>query len=763
MLSKDLELTLNRAYKNAQEKRHEFMTVEHLLLALLDDKSAVEVLRACGVDLSILRQDLIEFIDATISKIPKTHGQYEDIEVQPTHGFQRVLQRAVFQVSSSSNEEVVGANVIVAIFSEQESQAVYFLRLQNIARIDVVNFIAHGISKVPNENMSAEGIESDYHQTDKQSTEQATDGQLLAQFTINLNEKAEQGEIDPLVGRSKELDRVGQTLIRRRKNNPLLVGESGVGKTAIAEGLAQLIVEGNAPEPLLDFTIYALDLGGLLAGTKYRGDFEKRLKGLVNELLDQGKNILFIDEIHTIIGAGSASGGVMDASNLLKPLLSSGELRCFGSTTFQEYREIFDKDRALSRRFQKVDVIEPSASETYLILKGLREKFENHHNLKYTNTALKAAAELSSKHITDRFLPDKAIDVIDEAGAFQRLQPKSRQKKTIGVTDIELIVSKIAQIPAKTVSSSDKSKLKGLDDQLRLVVFGQDPAIDALTSAIKLARAGLREGERPIGSFLFAGPTGVGKTEMSRQLAKILGIPLIRFDMSEYMERHAVSRLIGAPPGYVGFDQGGLLTEAVAKQPHGVVLLDEVEKAHPDIFNLLLQVMDHGTLTDNNGRKTDFRNIILIMTTNAGAESLDRTSIGFAKQDHSSDAMADIKKTFTPEFRNRLDTIVQFGSLPLNIIATVVDKFLVKLQNQLDEKKVFLKVDDKARNWLAINGYDAKMGARPMDRLIQDKIKKPLADEVLFGTLSQRGGTVSVTVKNNALDISIESMELTEA
>ena len=763
MLSKDLELTLNRAYKNAQEKRHEFMTVEHLLLALLDDKSAVEVLRACGVDLSILRQDLIEFIDATISKIPKTHGQYEDIEVQPTHGFQRVLQRAVFQVSSSSNEEVVGANVIVAIFSEQESQAVYFLRLQNIARIDVVNFIAHGISKVPNENMSAEGIESDYHQTDKQSTEQATDGQLLAQFTINLNEKAEQGEIDPIVGRSKELDRVGQTLIRRRKNNPLLVGESGVGKTAIAEGLAQLIVEGNAPEPLLDFTIYALDLGGLLAGTKYRGDFEKRLKGLVNELLDQGKNILFIDEIHTIIGAGSASGGVMDASNLLKPLLSSGELRCFGSTTFQEYREIFDKDRALSRRFQKVDVIEPSTSETYLILKGLREKFENHHNLKYTNTALKAAAELSSKHITDRFLPDKAIDVIDEAGAFQRLQPKSRQKKTIGVTDIELIVSKIAQIPAKTVSSSDKSKLKGLDDQLRLVVFGQDPAIDALTSAIKLARAGLREGERPIGSFLFAGPTGVGKTEMSRQLAKILGIPLIRFDMSEYMERHAVSRLIGAPPGYVGFDQGGLLTEAVAKQPHGVVLLDEVEKAHPDIFNLLLQVMDHGTLTDNNGRKTDFRNIILIMTTNAGAESLDRTSIGFAKQDHSSDAMADIKKTFTPEFRNRLDTIVQFGSLPLNIIATVVDKFLVKLQNQLDEKKVFLKVDDKARNWLAINGYDAKMGARPMDRLIQDKIKKPLADEVLFGTLSQRGGTVSVTVKNNALDISIESMELTEA
>ena len=512
MLSKDLEVTLNRAYKNAQDKRHEFMTVEHLLLALLDDKSAVQVLSACAVDLSILRQDLIEFIDATISKIPKTQGHHNDIDVQPTHGFQRVLQRAVFQVSSSSNEEVVGANVIVAIFSEQESQAVYFLRLQNIARIDVVNYIAHGISKIPSDNTSTEGIESDYQQSDNSSeANQTADGQLLSQFTVNLNLEAEQGRLDPLVGRTKELDRVSQTLIRRRKNNPLLVGESGVGKTAIAEGLAQLIVEGNAPEPLLDFTIYSLDLGGLLAGTKYRGDFEKRLKGLVNELLDHGESILFIDEIHTIIGAGSASGGVMDASNLLKPLLSSGQLRCFGSTTFQEYREIFDKDRALSRRFQKVDVVEPTAAETYQILKGLRERFENHHNLKYTNTALKAAAELSAKHISERFLPDKAIDVIDEAGAHQRLQPKSRQKKTIGVTDIELIVAKIAQIPAKTVSSSDRSKLKGLDDQLRLVVFGQDPAIDALTSSIKLARAGLREGERPIGSFLFAGPTGVGK------------------------------------------------------------------------------------------------------------------------------------------------------------------------------------------------------------------------------------------------------------
>ena len=760
MLSKELEVTLNRAFRNAQDKRHEFMTVEHLLLALLDDPSAIGVLRACGVDISILRQDLIEFIDATISKIPATQ---EDIDIQPTHGFQRVLQRAVFQVSSSTNEEVVGANVIVAIFSEQESQAVYFLRLQNVARIDVVNFISHGISKVGDESLESEGEDNALPQGDTEAGNTNGTQSLLEQFTVNLNERARQGLLDPLVGRSDELDRVSQTLIRRRKNNPLLVGESGVGKTAIAEGLAQLIVNKQASEPLLDYSLYSLDLGALLAGTKYRGDFEKRLKGLISELLAIKKSILFIDEIHTIIGAGSASGGVMDASNLLKPLLSSGDLRCFGSTTFQEYREIFDKDRALSRRFQKVDIGEPSVAETYQILKGLREKFEIHHDLKYTNTALKAAAELSSKHITDRFLPDKAIDVIDEAAAFQRLQPKSRQKKTIGVTDIEIIIAKIAQIPAKTVSSSDKSKLEGLVDQLRLVVFGQDSAIDALTTSIKLARAGLREGERPIGSFLFAGPTGVGKTEMSRQLSKLMGIPLIRFDMSEYMERHAVSRLIGAPPGYVGFDQGGLLTEAVAQQPHSVVLLDEVEKAHPDIFNLLLQVMDHGTLTDNNGRKTDFRNVILIMTTNAGAETLNRASIGFSTQDHSSDAMEDIKKTFTPEFRNRLDSVVQFGSLPPEVIKTVVDKFLVKLQGQLDDKKVFLTVDEEARNWLAVQGYDTKMGARPMDRLIQEKIKKPLAEEVLFGALSQRGGNVHVTVANDALKISIDAMELSEA
>lgn len=760
MLSKELEVTLNRAFRNAQDKRHEFMTVEHLLLALLDDPSAIGVLRACGVDISILRQDLIEFIDATISKIPATQ---EDIDIQPSHGFQRVLQRAVFQVSSSTNEEVVGANVIVAIFSEQESQAVYFLRLQNVARIDVVNFISHGISKVGDESIEIEGEDNALPQGDNEESNANGTQSLLDQFTVNLNEQARQGLLDPLVGRADELDRVSQTLIRRRKNNPLLVGESGVGKTAIAEGLAQLIVNKQVSEPLLDYSLYSLDLGALLAGTKYRGDFEKRLKGLISELLAIKKSILFIDEIHTIIGAGSASGGVMDASNLLKPLLSAGDLRCFGSTTFQEYREIFDKDRALSRRFQKVDIGEPSVAETYQILKGLREKFEIHHDLKYTNTALKAAAELSSKHITDRFLPDKAIDVIDEAAAFQRLQPKSRQKKTIGVTDIEIIIAKIAQIPAKTVSSSDKSKLEGLVDQLKLVVFGQDSAIDALTTSIKLARAGLREGERPIGSFLFAGPTGVGKTEMSRQLSKLMGIPLIRFDMSEYMERHAVSRLIGAPPGYVGFDQGGLLTEAVAQQPHSVVLLDEVEKAHPDIFNLLLQVMDHGTLTDNNGRKTDFRNVILIMTTNAGAETLNRASIGFSTQDHSSDAMEDIKKTFTPEFRNRLDSVVQFGSLPPEVIKTVVDKFLVKLQGQLDDKKVFLTVDEEARNWLAVQGYDTKMGARPMDRLIQEKIKKPLAEEVLFGALSQRGGNVQVTVANDALKISIDAMELSEA
>ena len=746
MLSRELEVTLNLSFKSARERRHEFMTVEHLLLALLDDASASNVLRACGADLERLRQDLVEFIDSTIPTIPETKL---DHETQPTHGFQRVLQRAVFQVNSANNSEVVGANVVVAIFSEQESQAVYFLRLQNVARIDVVNYISHGISKYADqsEHRSDTSEESTARESDGPQEEES----LLNQFATNLNEQAEQGRTDPLIGRSAEVERVSQILIRRRKNNPLLVGESGVGKTAIAEGLARLIVEGKVPEPMLGSTVYSLDMGSLLAGTKYRGDFEKRLKGIISELVKKDKSVLFIDEIHTIIGAGAASGGVMDASNILKPLLSSGQLRCVGSTTFQEYRGIFEKDNALSRRFQKIDVPEPSIAETYEILKGLKSRFEDHHQLKFTNPALKVAAELSSRHINDRFLPDKAIDVIDEAGAYQRLQPESRRKKTVGVSDIELIISKIARIPAKSVSSSDKAQLKGLADKLKMVVFGQDKAIDALATSIKLARAGLREGEKPIGSFLFAGPTGVGKTEVSRQLANVLGVELVRFDMSEYMERHTVSRLIGAPPGYVGYDQGGLLTEAVTQQPHSVILLDEVEKAHPDVFNLLLQVMDHGTLTDNNGRKADFRNVILIMTTNAGAELMSRASIGFSQQDHATDGMEAIKKMFTPEFRNRLDSIVQFGELSLDVIKTVVDKFLVQLQSQLDDKKVFLQVDDSARLWLAENGYDAKMGARPMDRLIQEKIKKPLAEEVLFGSLAEKGGTVLVSVEDNDL------------
>lgn len=756
MLSRELEVTLNLAFKTAREKRHEFMTVEHLLLALLDDASASNVLKACGADLDILRQDLTEFIDSTMPTIPETQLEQE---TQPTHGFQRVLQRAVFQVNSANNSEVVGANVVVAIFSEQESQAVYFLRLQNIARIDVVNYISHGISKYADH--------SEHRHSEHEETDSAAGGfenqeeSLLSQFATNLNEQAKLGQIDPLVGRSAEIERVSQILIRRRKNNPLLVGESGVGKTAIAEGLAKLIVEEQVPEPMLDSTVYSLDMGSLLAGTKYRGDFEKRLKGIIAELVKKEKSILFIDEIHTIIGAGAASGGVMDASNLLKPLLSSGQLRCVGSTTFQEYRGIFEKDHALSRRFQKIDVPEPTIQETYEILKGLKSRFEDHHDLKFTNPALKVAAELSSRHITDRFLPDKAIDVIDEAGAYQRLQPESRRKKTIGVGDIELVISKIARIPAKSVSSSDKAQLKGLAEKLKMVVFGQDPAIDALATSIKLARAGLREGEKPIGSFLFAGPTGVGKTEVSRQLANVLGVELIRFDMSEYMERHTVSRLIGAPPGYVGYDQGGLLTEAVTKQPHSIILLDEVEKAHPDVFNLLLQVMDHGTLTDNNGRKADFRNVILIMTTNAGAELMSRASMGFAQQDHATDGMEAIKKMFTPEFRNRLDSIVQFGELSLDVIKTVVDKFLVQLQSQLDEKKVFLDVDDDARLWLAEHGYDAKMGARPMDRLIQEKIKKPLAEEVLFGCLADKGGTVFVSVEDGELSVTTEPKAVT--
>jgi ATP-dependent Clp protease ATP-binding subunit ClpA len=729
------------------------MTVEHLLLALLDDASAASVLKACGADLVALRDDLTEFIDSTMPTIPD--AQLEQ-DTQPTHGFQRVLQRAVFQVNSANHSEVVGANVIVAIFSEQESQAVYFMRLQDVARIDVVNFISHGISKYVDQPDGSEGSEESL---EGEGEETAKEKSLLSQFTTNLNEQAEAGLIDPLIGRDSEIERVSQILIRRRKNNPLLTGETGVGKTAIAEGLAKLIIEGDVPEPMLGSTVYSLDMGALLAGTKYRGDFEKRLKNLINELVKVDKSILFIDEIHTIIGAGAASGGVMDASNLLKPLLSSGNLRCIGSTTYQEYRGIFEKDHALARRFQKIDVPEPSIDETFEILKGLKSRFEDHHDLKFTNPALRAAAELSNRHINDRFLPDKAIDVIDEAGAFQRLQPEYKRKKSVGLSDIELVISKIARIPAKSVSVSDKAQLADLSSNLKMVVFGQDEAIDSLSTSIKLARAGLREGSKPIGSFLFAGPTGVGKTEVCKQLANVLGIELIRFDMSEYMERHTVSRLIGAPPGYVGYDQGGLLTEAVTKQPHSVILLDEVEKAHPDVFNLLLQVMDHGTLTDNNGRKADFRNVILIMTTNAGAELMSRASIGFSIQDHTTDGMEAIKKMFTPEFRNRLDSIVQFGELSIDVIKTVVDKFLVQLQSQLDDKKVFIEIDDDARLWLAENGYDSKMGARPMDRLIQEKIKKPLAEEVLFGALAQKGGTAFVSVEDGELVVSTEVNE----
>ena len=744
MLSRELEVTLNLAFKNAREKKHEFMTVEHLLLALLDDASASSVLKACGADLSALRADLNEFITSTVPTIPDTKLQQD---TQPTHGFQRVLQRAVFQVNSANHSEVLGANVIVAIFSEQESQAVYFLRLQDVARIDVVNYIAHGISKVNDGSDESGGsIPKADNKTQSSKPEQKTS---LEMYATNLNEKAEKGEIDPLIGRDFEVERISQILIRRRKNNPLLVGEAGVGKTAIVEGIAKLIYEKKAPLPIAESVVYALDMGALVAGTKYRGDFEKRLKALIVDLKKKKNAILFIDEIHTIIGAGSASGSVMDAANLLKPLLSSGQIRCVGSTTFQEFRGIFERDHALARRFQKVDVLEPSVDETFEILKGLKSKFEDHHKLKYTAKALKGAAVLSDKHITDRFLPDKAIDILDEAGASQRLLPDYKKKKTVGIADIESIVAKIARIPEKSVSASDKTQLADLASNLKMVVFGQDKAIDSLSTSIKLARAGLREGTKPIGSFLFAGPTGVGKTELCKQLSRILGVELVRFDMSEYMERHTVSRLIGAPPGYVGFDQGGLLTDAVTKNPHSVVLLDEIEKAHPDVYNLLLQVMDHGTLTDNNGRKADFRNVILIMTTNAGAEAMSRASIGFSMQDHQSDGMEAIKKMFAPEFRNRLDDIVQFGELSIEVIKTVVDKFLVQLQSQLDEKKVFLEVDEKARLWLAQNGYDPKMGARPMERVIQEKVKKPLAEEVLFGNLSKSGGTVKVTVDDN--------------
>ena len=754
MLSKDLEQTLNDAFRGARAKRHEFMTVEHLLLALLDNNDAIRVLKACGADIGGLRGDLVEFVDATTPLIPE---EEEDRDTQPTLGFQRVLQRAVFHVQSSGKSEVNGANVLVAIFSEQESQAVFFLKTQSVARLDVVNYITHGISKVSHEGDAPEPgqIGSD------EAPAEESESNPLDSYSTNLNIEAAEGNIDPLIGRMAEVERVAQILARRRKNNPLLVGESGVGKTAIVEGLAKKIVDGDVPDILKDSVVYSLDLGALLAGTKYRGDFEKRFKGLLAELKKRDHAILFIDEVHTIVGAGAASGGVMDASNLLKPLLSSGKLRCIGSTTFHEYRGIFDKDKALSRRFQKIDVMEPSPDDTYKILKGLKSRFEEHHGLRYTDRALRVATDLSDRYITDRFLPDKAIDVIDEAGAFQQLQSPSKRKKLIGVGDIETVIAKIARIPPKTVSSDDKDTLLKLEKNLQMVVFGQNEAISSLATSIKLARAGLRGGEKPIGSFLLSGPTGVGKTEVTRQLAGLLGLELIRFDMSEYMERHTVSRLIGAPPGYVGFDQGGLLTDAVTKHPHAVVLLDEVEKAHPEVFNLLLQVMDHGTLTDNNGRKADFRNVILVMTTNAGAESISRRTIGFTSQDHSTDGLEAINKMFTPEFRNRLDSIVQFNPLGEDVILTVVDKFLTELQSQLDEKRVTIDVDEDARLWLVEKGYDIHMGARPMERVIQEYIKKPLAEMVLFGSLSQSGGTALVRLNKagDGLQVTVEEEE----
>ncbi|MFH8133975.1 ATP-dependent Clp protease ATP-binding subunit ClpA [Pantoea osteomyelitidis] len=732
MLNQELELSLNMAFARAREHRHEFMTVEHLLLALLSNPSAREALEACTVDIVALRQELEAFIEQTTPVLPASE---EERDTQPTLSFQRVLQRAVFHVQSSGRSEVSGANVLVAIFSEQESQAAYLLRKHEVSRLDVVNFISHGTRKdEPNQAQNSE------HPVNE---EQAGGEERMENFTTNLNQLARVGGIDPLIGRDKELERAIQVLCRRRKNNPLLVGESGVGKTAIAEGLAWRIVQGDVPEVMKDCTIYSLDIGSLLAGTKYRGDFEKRFKALLKQLEQDNSSILFIDEIHTIIGAGAASGGQVDAANLIKPLLSSGKIRVMGSTTYQEFSNIFEKDRALARRFQKIDITEPSVEETVQILNGLKPKYEAHHDVRYTAKAVRAAVELAVKYINDRHLPDKAIDVIDEAGARARLQPASKRKKTVNVADIETVVARIARIPEKSVSATDRDTLKNLGERLKMLVFGQDNAIEALTEAIKMSRAGLGQDRKPVGSFLFAGPTGVGKTEVTVQLAKALGIELLRFDMSEYMERHTVSRLIGAPPGYVGFDQGGLLTDAVIKHPHAVVLLDEIEKAHPDVFNLLLQVMDNGMLTDNNGRKADFRNVVLVMTTNAGVRETERKSIGLIHQDNSTDAMEEIKKIFTPEFRNRLDNIIWFQHLSPEVIHLVVDKFIVELQAQLDAKGVSLEVSDEARDWLAEKGYDKAMGARPMARTVQESLKKPLANELLFGSLVD-GGSVSV-------------------
>jgi len=750
MLSSELEFCLNEAFRSARDKRHEFMTVEHLLLALLEVPGVIEVLRACNADVGRLREELVTFIDETTPRLPEDDEQ----EVQPTLGFQRVLQRAVFHVQSSGKREVSATNVLVAIFGEKQSHAVYLLGMQDVTRLDVINFISHGLSKI-----EEEGEPSQEAASAEAPGEGETGGDPLEKYTSNLNRLAREGKIDPLIGRQLEIERTVEILCRRRKNNPLYVGEAGVGKTALAEGLALMIEEQRVPDVLTDCTIYALDMGSLIAGTKYRGDFEKRLKGVISSLGDKPGAILFVDEIHTVIGAGAASGGVMDASNLIKPVLANGQLRCIGSTTYQEYRGIFEKDHALARRFQKIDVPEPSVDETVEILRGLRSRFEEHHGVVYSGEALRAAAELSTRHINDRHLPDKAIDVIDEAGASLRLQSVGVDQPEVTTELVESIVAKMARIPPKTVSASDRDLLRNLERDLQLVIFGQDQAITTLGSAIKMARSGLRDAEKPVGAFLFSGPTGVGKTEVTRQLAMCLGIELIRFDMSEYMERHTVSRLIGAPPGYVGYDQGGLLTEAVTRNPHCVLLMDEIEKAHPEVFNLLLQVMDHGTLTDNNGRKADFRNVIIVMTTNAGAQEMSRASIGFTEQDHSTDGMEAIRKLFTPEFRNRLDGVIQFQSLDRNTVVRVVDKLIVELEAQLEDKLVTLELDDAARAWIADRGYDAKMGARPMSRVIQEHIKRPLAEELLFGTLAA-GGHIRIAVAPDGDSLLLETQDL---
>jgi ATP-dependent Clp protease ATP-binding subunit ClpA len=749
MLSSELEICLNEAFQAARDARHEFMTVEHLLLAIVDTPKVRDVLRSCGADVVKLRKDLKDFIDQTTPRLKED----DDREVQPTLGFQRVLQRAVFHVQSSGKKEVTAANVLVAIFSEKHSHAAYLLSMQDVARLDVVNYVSHGLSKLGEERTDKEEVNNA-----EGGEREAEGGTALDKYATNLNKLAMEGRIDPLIGRQMEVERTIEILCRRRKNNPLYVGEAGVGKTALVEGLARLIVEGKVPDVLSDCTVFSLDMGSLIAGTKYRGDFEKRLKGVLAEIKKNPGSILFIDEIHTVIGAGAASGGVMDASNLIKPALANGELRCIGSTTYSEYRGIFEKDHALARRFQKIDVVEPSVPETIEILKGLRTKFEEHHGVKYLDESLTSAAELAARHINDRQLPDKAIDVIDEAGARLRLRPVDKRETTVTVQMIEDVVARIARIPPKTVSTSDRDVLKNLERNLKLVIYGQDKAIETLAAAIKMSRSGLGDQRKPVGSFLFAGPTGVGKTEVTRQLALTLGVELIRFDMSEYMERHTVSRLIGAPPGYVGFDQGGLLTEQINKHPHCVLLLDEIEKAHPDVFNLLLQVMDHGTLTDNNGRKADFRHVIIVMTTNAGAFEMNRPSVGFVQSDHTTDGMEAIKRLFAPEFRNRIDGIIQFAGLDTRTIQRVVDKILVEVEAQLESKGVQLHVDDAAREWLSKKGYDPKMGARPMARLVQDAIKRPLAEDLLFGRLVN-GGHAYVSVEKDELKVVARSAE----